>query len=86
MNKKLRSESWWNDPTNPGMTAIYIERFLNYGLTIGELQGSRPIIGIAQTANDLAPCNRVHLQTVTRLWPRISTSTATKGPSAGSAT
>ena len=67
MNKKLRSESWWNDPSNPGMTAIYIERFLNYGLTIGELQGSRPIIGIAQTANDLAPCNRAHLQTVTRL-------------------
>ncbi|MDR3405725.1 MAG: dihydroxy-acid dehydratase family protein [Chthoniobacter sp.] len=64
---RLRSESWWNDPTNPGMTALYLERFLNYGLTPGELQTGRPIIGIAQSANDLAPCNRVHLQTVTRL-------------------
>jgi dihydroxy-acid dehydratase len=64
---KLRSEQWWNDPSNPGMTALYLERFLNYGLTPGELQGSRPVIGIAQSANDLAPCNRAHLQTVTRL-------------------
>jgi xylonate dehydratase len=64
---RLRSESWWNDPANPGMTALYLERFFNYGLTPGELQSSRPIIGIAQSANDLAPCNRVHLQTVTRL-------------------
>lgn len=64
---KLRSESWWNDPSNPGMTAIYLERFLNYGLTPGELQSGRPVIGIAQSANDLAPCNRAHLQTVTRL-------------------
>ena len=64
---KLRSESWWNDPSNPGMTALYLERFLNYGLTTGELQAGRPVIGIAQSANDLAPCNRAHLQTVTRL-------------------
>ena len=64
---KLRSEQWWNDPANPGMTALYLERFLNYGLTPGELQGGRPVIGIAQSANDLAPCNRAHLQTVTRL-------------------
>jgi len=64
---KLRSEQWWNDPSNPGMTALYLERFLNYGLTPGELQGSRPVIGIAQSASDLAPCNRAHLQTVTRL-------------------
>jgi dihydroxyacid dehydratase/phosphogluconate dehydratase len=49
------------------MTALYLERFLNYGLTPGELQGGRPIIGIAQSANDLAPCNRSHWQTVTRL-------------------
>ena len=67
MTKRLRSESWWNDPTNPGMTALYLERFLNYGLTSGELQSGRPIIGIAQSANDLAPCNRAHLQTVSRL-------------------
>lgn len=67
MKPRLRSESWWNDPTNPGMTALYLERFLNYGLTPGELQNGRPIIGIAQSANDLAPCNRAHYQTVTRL-------------------
>ena len=64
---KLRSENWWNDPSNPGMTALYLERFLNYGLTPGELQSGRPVIGIAQSAKDLAPCNRAHLQTVTRL-------------------
>ena len=64
---KLRSENWWNDPTNPGMTALYLERFFNYGLTPRELQSGRPIIGIAQSANDLAPCNRVHLQTVSRI-------------------
>ena len=64
---KLRSEQWWNDPSNPGMTALYLERFLNYGLTPGELQSGRPVVGIAQSANDLAPCNRAHLQTVTRL-------------------
>jgi xylonate dehydratase len=67
MSERLRSEAWWNDPSNPGMTALYLERFLNYGLTSGELQSHRPIIGIAQSANDLAPCNRAHLQTVTRL-------------------
>jgi dihydroxy-acid dehydratase len=63
----LRSEQWWNNPSNPGMTALYIERFLNFGMTLGELQAGRPIIGIAQSANDLAPCNRAHLQTVSRL-------------------
>lgn len=65
--RRLRSEEWFNDPSQPGMTAIYVERYLNYGLTQGELQGGRPVIGIAQSANDLAPCNRAHLQTVTRL-------------------
>ncbi len=63
----LRSDRWWNDPSNPGMTAIYLERHMNYGLTPGELQSGRPVIGIAQSANDLAPCNRAHYQTVTRL-------------------
>jgi dihydroxy-acid dehydratase len=63
---KLRSQQWWDNPNNPGMTALYIERFLNYGMTLGELQAGRPIIGIAQSAN-LAPCNRAHLQTVRRL-------------------
>lgn len=64
---KLRSQHWWDNPSNPGMTALYLERFLNYGMTLGELQAGRPIIGIAQSANDLAPCNRAHLQTVSRL-------------------
>ncbi|MFM7929203.1 MAG: dihydroxy-acid dehydratase, partial [Pirellula sp.] len=64
---KLRSQQWWDNPSNPGMTALYLERFLNYGMTLGELQAGRPIIGIAQSANDLAPCNRAHFQTVSRL-------------------
>ncbi|MFY9254519.1 MAG: IlvD/Edd family dehydratase [Fuerstiella sp.] len=64
--KRLRSEQWFNDPSNPDMTAIYVERFLNYGVTYGELQSGKPIIGIAQTGSDIAPCNRIHLQTVER--------------------
>ncbi len=63
----LRSAQWWNNPDNPGMTALYLERHLNFGLTPEELHSSRPIIGIAQSANDLAPCNRIHYQTVERL-------------------
>ncbi|MBM3877998.1 MAG: dihydroxy-acid dehydratase family protein [Verrucomicrobia bacterium] len=62
MNPKLRSENWWNNPDNPGMTALYLERFLNFGLTAGELQSGRPVIGIAQSGSDLAPCNRIHLE------------------------
>ncbi|MFM7043618.1 MAG: IlvD/Edd family dehydratase [Planctomycetaceae bacterium] len=65
--RRLRSEAWWNDPANPGMTALYLERFLNSGLTPGELQGGRPVIGIAQSASDLTPCNRGHLDTVQRI-------------------
>ena len=64
--KKLRSENWFNDPDDPGMTAIYVERYLNYGLTREELQSGRPIIGIAQIGSDLTPCNRGHLETVKR--------------------
>jgi dihydroxy-acid dehydratase len=55
---KLRSRRWFDDPSNPGMTALYLERYMNYGLTREELQGDKPIIGIAQTGSDLAPCNR----------------------------
>lgn len=65
--RKLRSEWWFNDPDNPGMTAIYLERFLNYGLTRQELQEHRPIVGIAQIGSDLTPCNRIHLNLVDRL-------------------
>jgi len=57
----LRSRAWFDDPSNPDMTALYVERYLNYGLSLEELQSDRPIIGIAQTGSDLAPCNRHHL-------------------------
>ena len=59
--RKLRSGSWFNDPGNVDMTALYLERYLNYGITVEELRSGRPIIGIAQTGSDLAPCNRHHL-------------------------
>ena len=64
---KLRSSDWFNDKTNPVMTALYLERYLNYGLTVEELQSSRPVIGIAQTGSDLAPCNRHHLELAKRI-------------------
>ncbi|HEX8470513.1 MAG TPA: IlvD/Edd family dehydratase [Brevundimonas sp.] len=59
--KGLRSRAWFNNPDNPDMTALYLERYLNYGLTRRELQSDKPIIGIAQTGSDLSPCNRHHL-------------------------
>ena len=55
---KLRSQRWFNNPDDPGMTALYLERYLNYGFTRDELQSGKPIIGIAQTGSDLSPCNR----------------------------
>ncbi|MBB6093832.1 dihydroxy-acid dehydratase [Povalibacter uvarum] len=60
-SRGLRSRAWFDNPGNPDMTALYIERYLNYGLSLAELQSDRPIIGIAQTGSDLAPCNRHHL-------------------------
>jgi dihydroxy-acid dehydratase len=60
-NRGLRSRAWFDNPGNPDMTALYIERYLNYGLSLAELQSDRPIIGIAQTGSDLAPCNRHHI-------------------------
>ncbi|MGH3587528.1 MAG: IlvD/Edd family dehydratase, partial [Pseudonocardia sp.] len=57
----LRSQAWFDNPENPGMTALYIERYMNWGLTRDELQSGKPIIGIAQTGSDLSPCNRHHL-------------------------
>lgn len=59
---ELRSRRWFMDPSNAEMTAIYIERYMNYGLTREELQSGRPIIGIAQTGSDLSPCNRHHIE------------------------
>lgn len=64
---KLRSQAWWDNSANPDMTALYLERFLNYGLTRQELQSERPIIGIAQTGNDLVPCNRHHIALAARV-------------------
>ena len=65
--RKLRSTEWFNNPHNPGMTALYLERYLNYGLTRDELTCGKPIIGIAQTGSDLSPCNRHHLELARRV-------------------
>jgi dihydroxy-acid dehydratase len=59
--RNLRSRLWFDNPSNPDMTALYIEKYLNFGLSIEELQSGRPVIGIAQTGSDLTPCNRQHL-------------------------
>jgi dihydroxy-acid dehydratase len=60
-NKKFRSQEWFDNPNNPGMTALYVERYQNNGYSRGELQSGRPIIGLAQTGSDLAPCNKIHV-------------------------
>jgi dihydroxy-acid dehydratase len=65
--RRLRSRLWFDNPENPGMTAIYLERYLNFGLTLEELQSGAPIIGIAQTGSDLSPCNRHHLELAKRV-------------------
>ncbi len=64
---KLRSQNWFDNPDNADMTALYLERYLNYGFTLGELQGGKPIIGIAQTGSDLSPCNRSHVELAKRV-------------------
>ncbi|MGB6445581.1 MAG: IlvD/Edd family dehydratase, partial [Xanthobacteraceae bacterium] len=64
---RLRSQLWFDNPDNPGMTALYLERYLNYGLTREELTSGRPIVGIAQTGSDLSPCNRHHLELAQRV-------------------
>jgi len=65
--RRLRSQLWFDNPDNPGMTALYLERYLNFGLTRAELTSGRPIIGIAQSGSDLSPCNRHHLQLAERV-------------------
>ena len=65
--RPLRSRLWFDNPENPGMTALYIERYLNFGLTAAELRSGKPIIGIAQTGSDLSPCNRHHLELAKRV-------------------
>ncbi|HWI87090.1 MAG TPA: IlvD/Edd family dehydratase [Sphingomonas sp.] len=64
---KLRSRAWFDNPDNVDMTALYLERYLNYGLSLDELQAGKPIIGIAQTGSDLSPCNRHHLVLAERI-------------------
>ncbi len=66
-DKRLRSRRWFDNPHDPAMTALYVERYLNFGLTREELQGGKPIIGIAQTGSDLSPCNRHHIGLATRI-------------------
>src|ERR1700722_15571752 len=65
--RRLRSRAWFDDQDNTDMTALYLERYMNFGLTLQELQSGRPIVGIAQTGSDLSPCNRHHLVLATRV-------------------
>ncbi len=65
--RQLRSRAWFDNPANIDMTALYLERYMNFGLSQEELQSGRPIIGIAQTGSDLSPCNRHHLELAHRL-------------------
>ncbi len=65
--RRLRSQLWFDNPDDPGMTAVYLERYLNFGLTLAELTSGRPIIGIAQSGSDLSPCNRHHLNLAHRV-------------------
>jgi dihydroxy-acid dehydratase len=73
----LRSRKWFNDPSDPEMTALYLERYLNYGLTREELESGRPIIGIAQTGSDLSPCNRHHIELTKRVRDAVNASGGT---------
>lgn len=64
---ELRSRKWFANPNNPEMTALYLERYLNYGITLEELRSGKPIIGIAQSGSDLSPCNRHHVELAKRV-------------------
>ncbi|WP_136440614.1 IlvD/Edd family dehydratase [Pacificoceanicola onchidii] len=66
-NKRFRSQEWFDNPNNPGMTALYLERYQNSTFTREELQSERPIIGIANTGSDLAPCNKIHVFLMDRI-------------------
>ncbi len=67
VDRPLRSQNWFNNRDNPSMTSLYLERYLNFGLTKEELMGGKPIIGIAQTGSDLSPCNRIHVDLARRM-------------------
>ena len=66
-NKRFRSQEWFDNPNNPGMTALYLERYQNSTYTREELTAERPIIGIAQTGSDIAPCNKIHVFLMDRI-------------------
>jgi len=65
--RRFRSRDWFDDREHIDMVAIYLERFMNYGLTADELLSGKPIIGIVQSGSDINPCNRIHLETVKRV-------------------
>ncbi|HEX2216018.1 MAG TPA: dihydroxy-acid dehydratase, partial [Xanthobacteraceae bacterium] len=71
--RSLRSQLWFDNPENPGMTALYLERYLNFGITLEELTSGKPLIGIAQTGSDLSPCNRHHIELANRVREGIRT-------------
>ena len=64
---RLRSRAWFDDPSDAGSTALHIERYTNFGISVAELRSGKPIIGIAQTGSDLVPCNRIHMDLVKRV-------------------
>lgn len=66
-NRRFRSQEWFDNPNNPGMTALYLERYQNQSFTREELQAERPIIGIANTGSDIAPCNKIHVFLMDRI-------------------
>ena len=65
--QRFRSQDWFSNPERIDMTALYLERFMNYGITADELRSGKPIIGIAQSGSDLSPCNRIHLELAQRV-------------------
>ncbi|MGO6905574.1 dihydroxy-acid dehydratase, partial [Rhizobium ruizarguesonis] len=65
--RRLRSQDWFDNPDHIDMAALYLERFMNYGITPEELRSGKPIIGIAQSGSDLTPCNRVHVELAKRV-------------------
>ncbi|MGQ3052051.1 MAG: IlvD/Edd family dehydratase [Roseateles sp.] len=66
-SRRLRSQDWFDNPDHIDMTALYLERFMNYGITAEELRSGRPVIGIAQSGSDISPCNRIHLELAKRV-------------------
>jgi dihydroxy-acid dehydratase len=65
--RRYRSQDWFDNPDHIDLTALYLERFMNYGVTAAELRSGRPVIGIAQSGSDLSPCNRIHLELAKRV-------------------